>query len=130
MSYEWRGPVEELELDWLHAEAFDHPPVPAEWQRQLEHHSLGWVCARNDDELVGFVKVIWDGGMHAFIIDTAVLPYSQRQGIGSGLVRVAAEQARQAGASWLHVDFDREYAGFYLERCGFGPTEGGLLDLR
>lgn len=130
VSYEWRGAVEELELDWLHAEAFDHPPIPAEWQRQLEHHSLGWVCARHDDELVGFVKVIWDGGLHAFILDTAVLPWLQRQGVGAALVQAAATEARQAGATWLHVEFEREMAGFFVERCGFNPVEGGLLNLR
>jgi GNAT superfamily N-acetyltransferase len=129
VSYEWRGAAEELELDWLHAEAFDHPPVPAEWQRQLEDHSLGWVCARQDEELVGFVNVVWDGGRHAFIIDTAVLPAGQRQGIGTQLVRVAAEHAKHAGCSWLHVDFERDLAGFYLEACGFYPIEAGLLDL-
>ncbi|HEV8065667.1 MAG TPA: GNAT family N-acetyltransferase [Acidimicrobiales bacterium] len=130
VSFEWRGAVEELELDWLHAEAFDHPPVPAEWQRQLEQHSLGWVCAREQDELVGFVKVLWDGGNHAFIIDAAVLPNSQRQGVGTGLVQSAAEHAREAGATWLHADFARDIAGFFLERCGFTPTEGGRRNLR
>jgi ribosomal protein S18 acetylase RimI-like enzyme len=130
VSFEWRGAVEELELDWLHAEAFDHPPVPAEWQRQLEHHSLGWVCARSEEELIGFVKVLWDGGNHAFILDAAVLPNCQRQGVGAGLMESAAEHAREAGADWLHADFDRDIAGFFLERCGFTPTEGGRLYLR
>jgi ribosomal protein S18 acetylase RimI-like enzyme len=130
VTFEWRGAVEELELDWLHAEAYDHPPIPAEWARQLEYHSLGWVCARSDEELVGFVKVLWDGGHHAFILDTAVLPGSQRQGVGTGLVRAAAEQARQAGATYLHVDFQGDFAGFFVERLGFAPVEGGLLNLR
>jgi hypothetical protein len=35
-------------------------------------NSLGWVCARNKDELVGFVNVAWDGGAHAFILDAIV----------------------------------------------------------
>jgi GNAT superfamily N-acetyltransferase len=129
VSYEWRGSAEELELDWLQAEAFDHPPTPTSWQRQLEHHSLGWVCARIDEELVGFVNVIWDGGQHAVLLDTMVLPREQRRGIGTEIVRVAAIEARRSGCEWLHVDFDRDMAGFFLERCGFGPSEAGLLDL-
>jgi len=128
--YEWRGAAEELELDWLHAESFDHPPEPAQWQRQLENHSLGWVCARMDEELVGFVNVIWDGGSHAVLLDAMVLPNEQHLGIGTELVRLSAAQARRAGCEWLHVDFDRDLAAFFLESCGFGPTEAGLLDLR
>jgi GNAT superfamily N-acetyltransferase len=130
VSYEWRGVAEELELDWLHAEAFDHPPVPSQWQRKLENHSLGWVCARLDEELVGFVNVIWDGGIHAVLLDTMVIPAEQRRGIGTELVRVSVDEARRSGCEWLHVDFDRDLAAFYLESCGFGPTEGGLLDIR
>jgi ribosomal protein S18 acetylase RimI-like enzyme len=130
VSYTWRGAAEELELDWLHAEAFDHPPTSAHWQRQLENHSLGWVCARVNDELVGFANVIWDGGLHAVLLDTMVLPGEQRQGIGTELVRIVAEESRRAGCEWLHVDFERDLAAFYLESCGFGPNEAGLLDLR
>jgi len=130
VSYEWRGAAEELELDWLHAEAFDHPPAPTRWQQQLENHSLGWVCARLDEELVGFVNVIWDGGANAVLLDTMVLPGERRQGIGSELVRVAAQEARRSGCEWLHADFDRDAAGFYLESCGFTPAEAGLLNLR
>lgn len=130
IRYEWRGAAEEIELDWLHAEAFDHPPSPSNWQRQLEHHSLGWVCARLEEELVGFANVLWDGGSHAVLLNTMVLPSEQRQGIGSELVRVAAEEAKRSGAEWLHADFDRSVATFYLEECGFVPTEAGLLDLK
>ncbi len=130
VSYEWRGAAEELELDWLHAEAFDHPPTPAQWQRQLENHSLGWVCARFDEELVGFVNVIWDGGLHAVLLDTMVMPGEQRQGIGTALVRVAAQEARRSGCDWLHVDFASSAAAFYFESCGFTPVDAGLLDLR
>lgn len=130
VSYAWRGACEELELDWLQAEAFDHPPTSAHWQRQLENHSLGWVCARIDGELVGFANVIWDGGLNAVLLDTMVLPGEQRKGIGTELVRIVTDESRKAGCEWLHVDFERDLAGFFLERCGFGPNEAGLLDLR
>jgi GNAT superfamily N-acetyltransferase len=130
VSYAWRGACEELELDWLQAEAFDHPPTSAQWQRQLENHSLGWVCARINGELVGFANVIWDGGLNAVLLDAMVLPGEQRKGIGTELVRIVADESRNAGCEWLHVDFERDLAGFFLERCGFGPNEAGVLDLR
>lgn len=130
VSYEWRGAAEELELAWLHAEAFDHPPVPTQWQRQLENHSFGWVCARLEEELVGFVNVISDGGLHAVLLDTMVLPGEQRHGIGSQLVAVAAEAARRSGCEWLHASLDGGASGFYIGRCGFVPSGAGMLQLR
>ncbi|MBJ3783514.1 GNAT family N-acetyltransferase [Devosia sediminis] len=93
-------------------------------QRSLTH--LGaFVGAR----LVGFVNVAWDGGVHAFILDTAVDPDYRRQGIATRLVAAATEAARTRGADWLHVDFEPHLTGFYRE-CGFRHTEAGLIRLR
>ena len=95
----------------------------------MERHSLGWVCARLDGELVGFVNVAWDGGTHAFVLDTVVAAAVQRRGVGTGLVAAAVRHARTAGCEWLHVDFEDHLAGFYLEACGFTPTRAGLIAL-
>jgi ribosomal protein S18 acetylase RimI-like enzyme len=99
------------------------------WDR-VRPHSLGWVTARADDgSLVGFVNVAWDGGDHAFLIDTKVRPDYQRRGIGTALVRLAARHAKEAGCEWLEVDFDESLASFYYDACGFVPTPAGLLRL-
>ena len=90
--------------------------------------SLGWVCALDEGRLVGFVNVAWDGGFHAFLLDTTVHPAYQRQGLGRALVGEAAALARERGAEWLHVDFEDALAAFY-RACGFQPTGAGLLDL-
>src|ERR1700704_5735652 len=93
----------------LHAAAFGHAPYRDhewDWRAQVERHSLGWVCARAGDDLVGFVNVAWDGLVHAFILDAAVEPSAQRQGIGSALVAAAVDASRTAGCEWLHVDFE------------------------
>jgi GNAT superfamily N-acetyltransferase len=90
--------------------------------------SVGWVGAFDGERLVGFVNVAWDGGVHAFLLDTTVHPDYQRQGIGQALVREAAALAREGGAEWLHVDFDEDLAPFYRS-CGFRPTPAGLIDL-
>jgi GNAT superfamily N-acetyltransferase len=92
-------------------------------------HSLGWVCAWEDDDLVGFVNVAWDGAVHAFILDTLVTARVQRRGAGKGLVTLAADQARAAGCEWLHVDFDDDLGSFYFGACGFRPTNAGLIAL-
>lgn len=90
--------------------------------------SLLYVCAYRAESLVGFVNVAWDGGFHAFVLDTTVHPDFRRRGIGRGLVVRASEKARDHGAKWLHVDFEPPLGRFY-KGCGFAPTEAGLLNL-
>jgi GNAT superfamily N-acetyltransferase len=90
--------------------------------------SLAHVGAYDLDRLVGSVNVAWDGGIHAFILDTSVHADYQRQGIATRMVREAEGVARQRGAKWLHVDFEPQLAAFY-ERCGFRPTAAGLIVL-
>jgi GNAT superfamily N-acetyltransferase len=130
ISCDWRAPVTNEELEALHAEGFGHEATGFDWLARLSRHSLGWVCARRDGDLVGFVNVIWDGGAHAFILDTVVTPAVQRAGVGTSLVSAAAAGAREAGCEWLHVDFEDHLAGFYFESCGFRPTQAGLIRLR
>ena len=129
LTYHWRGDFENAELNALHAEAFDHRVLEDDWKRQVDEHSLGWVCARDDHELVGFVNVAWDGAAHAFILDTMVTARLGRQGVGTQLVAVAVEGARAAGCEWLHVDFDDHLRAFYFDACGFTPTNAGLIAL-
>jgi GNAT superfamily N-acetyltransferase len=136
IAYEWRGGFTNEALNVLHAEAFGHPYLEIDWHTQLNGHSLGWVCVREggDDneggELVGFVNVAWDGGVHAFTLDTMVAAQAQRRGIGSGLIAAAVEHAKAAGCEWLHVDFEDHLTVFYFEACGFTPTNAGLIPLR
>jgi ribosomal protein S18 acetylase RimI-like enzyme len=91
--------------------------------------SLAHLGAFDDERLVGFVNVAWDGGIHAFLLDTCVHPAFQRQGIATRLVRQATEIARSRGAFWLHVDFEQHLDGFY-RGCGFRPTAAGLIKLK
>ncbi|MBW8724292.1 MAG: GNAT family N-acetyltransferase [Inquilinus limosus] len=129
-TLEWRGAFGNDELNALHAECFEHPVLDDDWWGQVNRFSLGWVCLRQAGRLAGFVNVAWDGGVHAFLLDTAVTPSLQRQGHATRLVAEAVAQARVAGCEWLHVDFDPHLRGFYLDACGFQPTEAGLVRLR
>jgi predicted N-acetyltransferase YhbS len=130
MTYEWRGAFENDEVNALHAEAFGHRPFGDDWRSQVERHSLGWVCAREEGRLVGFVNVAWDGGVHAFVLDTMVATDVARRGIGTALVTAAVDGARAAGCEWLHVDIDDHLRPFYFDACGFEPTNAGLIPLR
>ncbi len=91
--------------------------------------SLAYVCAYQHDRLIGFVNLAWDGGIHAFLLDTTVHPDLQRHGIGRELVLRAAQAARERGVAWLHVDYEPHLEAFY-HGCGFRHTEAGLMRLR
>ena len=62
---------------------------PESFQPLLKR-SLAHVGAYDGAVLIGFVNVAWDGGIHAFILDTCVDPLFRRQGIASRLVGRAA----------------------------------------
>ncbi|HEX2315607.1 MAG TPA: GNAT family N-acetyltransferase [Thermomonospora sp.] len=53
----------------------------------------------------------------------------QHRGIGTAVVRLAVAHARAAGCEWLHVDFDPALRPFYIDACGFRPTDAGLIHL-
>jgi GNAT superfamily N-acetyltransferase len=126
----WRGPVANVELNALHAEGFGHSLLDEDWEDQLARHSLGWVVAREADRLVGFVNVAWNGGAHAFLLDTVVAVRHRGRGVGKALVQAAAEGAAEAGCEWLHADWESDLDWFYTDACGFTPTSAGLRALR
>ena len=128
VSYAWRGRITDDEMVDL-VESHGGRPEAGWWDR-VSAHSLGWVSARDGDGvLVGFVNVAWDGGDHAFLIDTKTRAIRQRQGIGTEVVRRAARHAQAAGCEWLHVDFEPHLGTFYFGACGFRPTDAGLIHL-
>jgi GNAT superfamily N-acetyltransferase len=129
VRYEWRAPFANADVNLLHAEGFGHAALDIDWWSQVQRHSLGWVCAYDDERLVGFVNVAWDGGLHAFVVDTLVAEDRRRAGIGKGLLAMAVTECRRARCEWVHVDFGEELGDFYLGASGFRPTPGGLIGL-
>lgn len=134
VRFEWRGAFGNDEINALHAEAFETRVFTAEewdWVALTERHSLGWVVARDGDgALAGFVNVIWDGLVHAWLQDTMVAGSARGLGVGTELVALARREARAAGCEWLHVDFDPELHAFYVDACGFTPATAGLIALQ
>jgi RimJ/RimL family protein N-acetyltransferase len=111
-----------FDANWDERSAQDHTRTLA--------HSLTWIGAYHDGRLVGFVNVAWDGGVHAFLLDTTVDHSYRHRGIGTGLVSEAlAATADHPGIEWVHVDSSPELlAGFYAP-AGFGPTAAGLFPI-
>ena len=128
VSYAWRDRIADDEMVDLVTSHGGR--AEAGWWDRVSAHSLGWVSARDGDgTLVAFVNVAWDGGDHAFLLDTRTRPSHQRQGIATEVVRLAARHAKAAGCEWLHVDFEPDLGPFYLGACAFRPTDAGLLHL-
>lgn len=115
---------EEMKALWADAWGAEGPESFA----PILARSLVHVGAYDGGTLVGFVNVAWDGGVHAFLLDTCVARAHRRRGIATRLVAAAAEAARARGAHWLHVDCEPHLEGFY-RACGFGPTAAGLMRL-
>lgn len=102
--------------------------TPVDFAAQLRHSLLYFTAHTESAMLAGFVNVAWDGGIHAFLLDTTVHPVLQRRGIGRELVRQATQAARDRGMAWLHVDYEPHLDAFY-RACGFTPTLAGLIRL-
>jgi ribosomal protein S18 acetylase RimI-like enzyme len=127
IEYQNDPKLENEALDALWAAAWNSPHL-RDFQPILSRN-LAHVGAFAGTRLVGFVNVAWDGGIHAFILDTCVDPEFRRRGIASALVERAKTLACERGAEWLHVDFEPHLASFY-RRLGFASTEAGLIRLR
>ncbi|MBI1878395.1 MAG: GNAT family N-acetyltransferase [Chloroflexi bacterium] len=126
VEYRVSPPVTHDELNKLFAASWPHHKW-CDFAPVLQR-SLAYVCAYASDRLIGFVNVAWDGGIHAFILDTTVHPDVRRRGIGQNLVKYAAAVAQQRGIEWLHVDFEPHLREFY-QQCGFRHTETGIKRL-
>jgi ribosomal protein S18 acetylase RimI-like enzyme len=129
IAYVWRDKFSNEALNRPHAEGFHHRFFNDDWWAQVNRHSLGWVCAKNAGDLVGFVNVAWDGALHAFILDTVVADACRHRGLATEMLAICITEARKARCEWLHVDFEGSLRGFYFERCGFAPTNAGLIKL-
>ena len=120
-----RAPLDGETLDTLFTAAWG-APKPS-YDRVLAR-SFTWVTAMCGTQLVGFVNVAWDGGVHFFLLDTTVHPAWRGMGIGRRLVEAAIEECRGKG-EWLHVDAEEDLMSRFYERCGFTRTPAGLARL-
>lgn len=126
ITYQINPSLENLALNALFSSAWDKP-YSVNFQPELEA-ALCYIAAFDGLKLVGFVKLIGDAGVHAFLLDPSVDAAYKRRGIGRELVARAVQFARDYGCEWLHVDFDDNLEAFYAS-CGFRPTKAGLIQL-
>lgn len=100
---------------------------PTDYVDRLTSNTF-WVCAFGEDKLIGFVKVVGDGGQHGFILETTTHPEYQRQGVGTTMLSQIASAAKELGIKWLHADFEPKLTDFY-RAVGYQYTEARLLNL-
>jgi GNAT superfamily N-acetyltransferase len=128
IEYAVSPPVTNAQLDDLYLASWPNHRPPYDFGLELER-SLAHVCAYDGERLIGFVRLAWDGGIHAFLLEPTVLPEYRRRGVGRTLVERVVSVARERGLMWVHVDFQPELREFY-SACGFAPTDAGLIQLR
>jgi GNAT superfamily N-acetyltransferase len=128
IQYRVNPSVTNAELDGLYVVSWPNHHPPHDWGPELER-LLVFVGAYDGDELIGSVKLAWDGDIHAFLLEPTVRPDYRRRGIGRTLVEHAVAYARERSVQWVHVDFEPHLREFY-RACGFRPTEAGIMRLR
>jgi GNAT superfamily N-acetyltransferase len=98
-------------------------PQRERWRLEAIARTSTWINARDDaGDLVGIVRVLDDGGLHATIWDLVVRPDRQRQGIGRHLVELALE--RCADRSLVAIVVTPAAAALF-ESVGFLPESHG-----
>jgi GNAT superfamily N-acetyltransferase len=128
IEYRVNPRIANAELDRLYGVSWPNHRAPYDFRPELER-ALAYVCAYDGDELIGFVRLAWDGSVHAFLLEPTVRPDHRRRGIGRALVERVVAVARERGMEWVHVDYEPHLAEFY-RACGFRPTDAGLIHLR
>jgi GNAT superfamily N-acetyltransferase len=128
VDYRVNPSLANAELDRLYGASWPNHQPPYDFQPELEH-ALAYVGAYVGGELIGFVRLAWDGSVHAFLLEPTVRPDYRRRGIGRSLVERAVAVARERGLEWVHVDYEPHLREFY-GACGFRPTDAGLIHLR
>jgi ribosomal protein S18 acetylase RimI-like enzyme len=78
-------------------------------------------AAMDGDRLVGYVRLIADGGAH--VRQVAVVPSHRFRGIASALVAAAVARARELGLPVAFLNARSNAVGMY-ERLGFRVTAG------
>ena len=106
------------------------------WNEILDPHYANrltseciWVVAYDQERLVGFVKVVSDGGKHGFVLDTTTHTDYRNCGVGTELLQRLSAASKEKGIEWLHVDFEAKHTKFY-RNAGFEHTEAGVKNLK
>lgn len=84
------------------------------------------VCIRHDGELIGMGRVVGDGGLFLFVVDIAVAPAWQGQGLGKRIMQALMDEvhARAPARTMVGLIADGKAHRLY-EKFGFRLTAPG-----
>ena len=89
------------------------------------------VCVRAGGELVGMGRVVGDGGLFLFVVDIAVAPAWQGQGLGRRIMEALMARVREGAQPRTMVGLIADGTAFRLyEKFGFrqvAPAAHGML---
>ena len=132
--------VEELFLFIEKMTAFDGDRFPAanvfhvalrsrEKEAESLKNSLSVTARRDDGELIGYLRVISDQVYIYYILDVMVAPSCRKQGIGTALVKLTVENAKQYGFIKIFLTAIPGAEEFYAQ-FGFKEGMSPVLTLR
>ncbi|WP_430389450.1 GNAT family N-acetyltransferase [Dyella sp. 20L07] len=89
------------------------------------------VCARDGDKLIGMGRVVGDGGLFLFVVDIAVTPARQGEGLGRRIMQALMDEVRARAPARTMVALIADGTAYQLyEKFGFklvAPGSQGML---
>ncbi|KFZ36624.1 GCN5 family acetyltransferase [Shewanella mangrovi] len=84
-------------------------------------NTLYGICVRDGEQLIGMGRVIGDGGCFFQIVDIAVAPSYQRQGLGRLIMNRLENYLQRVALDGSYVSLLADKPEFY-EKQGYRPT--------
>jgi GNAT superfamily N-acetyltransferase len=94
LNYQTDGPVEPQEVMTLLGQGgFPRPMTDPERTRKMLENGSFYITVRDEDALVGWVRVLTDYAYYGLVTEVAVAPSHKGQGVGKEMLRIAREVA-------------------------------------
>ena len=94
---------------------------------RILQHSLAYFTIRDDqNRLIGYCNLAWDGGRHASLFDLNIHPDFRHQGLAIKMIQQVKQVAIDNNIRFFHVDFDPTLEPLY-KKAGFDMISAGLM---